>query len=110
VAFGTRCAYIVSSASPPKFIRPCLPTTAKAMPRGYAWLHEPKLDGYRFLIVKDGRVLCLHSRVVADWTKRLLLLAEALQVFAAGPQRSTRSWVFPTSKGRPDLRPAGSHR
>jgi hypothetical protein len=38
-----------------KFIRPCIPTTAKAIPHGDAWLHEPKLDGYRFQIVKDGR-------------------------------------------------------
>ena len=40
---------------PPKFIRPCIPTTAKAIPVGDAWLHEPKLDGYHFQIVKDGR-------------------------------------------------------
>ena len=29
---------------PPKFIRPCIPTTAKANPQGDAWLHEPKLE------------------------------------------------------------------
>ena len=40
---------------PPKFIRPCIPTTAKAIPVGDAWLHEPKLGGYHFQIVKDGR-------------------------------------------------------
>jgi bifunctional non-homologous end joining protein LigD len=37
---------------PLKFVRPCIPTTAKAIPQGDAWLHEPKLDGYRFQIVK----------------------------------------------------------
>jgi ATP-dependent DNA ligase len=36
---------------PPKFVRPCIPTTAKAIPHCDAWLHEPKLDGYRFQIV-----------------------------------------------------------
>jgi bifunctional non-homologous end joining protein LigD len=61
-----------------KFVRPCIPTTAKAIPRGDAWLHEPKLDGYRFQIVKDDRALRLHSKSGSDWTKRLLLLAEAL--------------------------------
>jgi mRNA-degrading endonuclease HigB of HigAB toxin-antitoxin module len=39
-----------------KFVRPCIPTTAKAIPRG-AWLHEPTLDGYRFQIVKDERIV-----------------------------------------------------
>jgi ATP-dependent DNA ligase len=58
-----------------KFVRPCIPTTAKAIPRG-AWLHEPTLDGYRFQIVKDDRALRLHSG--SDWTERLLLLAKAL--------------------------------
>jgi ATP-dependent DNA ligase len=38
-----------------KFVRPCIHTTAKAIPRGDAWLHERKLDGSRFQIVKDGR-------------------------------------------------------
>ena len=36
---------------PPKFVRPCIPTTAKKIPHGDTWLHEPKLDGYRFQIV-----------------------------------------------------------
>ena len=56
---------------PPKFVRPCIPTTAKAIPRGDAWLHEPKLDGYRFQIVKDGRQVRLYSRIGYEWTKRL---------------------------------------
>ena len=47
---------------PPKFIRPCIPTTAKAIPRGDNWLHEPKLDGYRFQVVNDGRQVRLYSR------------------------------------------------
>jgi hypothetical protein len=42
---------------PPTFVRPCIPTTAKTIPHGDAWLHEPKLDGYRFQIVKDDLVL-----------------------------------------------------
>ena len=27
-----------------KFVCPCRPTTAKTIPKGDAWLHEPKLD------------------------------------------------------------------
>ncbi len=60
-----------------KFALPCIPTTAKAIPQGDAWLHEPKLDGYRFQIVKEvtthmlnadasGRVI--HNRYVPHLT------------------------------------------
>jgi ATP-dependent DNA ligase len=34
---------------------PCDPTTAPNVPAGDAWLHEPKLDGYRMQIVKEGQ-------------------------------------------------------
>jgi bifunctional non-homologous end joining protein LigD len=61
----------------PKFVRPCIPTTANAIPRGDAWLHEPKLDGYRFQIAKEGRQVRLYSRNGHEWTKRLAALAEA---------------------------------
>ena len=64
---------------PPKFVRPCIPTTAKVIPLGDAWLHEPKLDGYRFQIVKDGRQVKLYSRSGYDWTRRLPALAETLR-------------------------------
>ena len=40
-----------------KFVRPCIPTAGKVIPKGDGWLHEPKLDGYRFQIVKDGHAL-----------------------------------------------------
>ena len=55
-----------------------VPATAKAIPRGDAWLQEPKLDGYR-LQVK------LNSRNSHEWTQRLAALAEALQAI---PRRS----------------------
>jgi hypothetical protein len=92
---------------PPKFIRPCIPTTAKAIPRGDDWLHEPKLDGYRFQIATDDRVVRLHSKSGSDWTKRLVLLADAL---AASPRCSTASWS--SHQRRPSRLPrlAGSHR
>ena len=39
---------------------------------------SPKLDGYRFQIVKDGDRIRLYSRSGYDWTKRLAGLATAL--------------------------------
>jgi bifunctional non-homologous end joining protein LigD len=90
--------------SAPKFIRPCIPTTAKAVPRGDAWLHEPKLDGYRFQIVKDGDRVRLHSKSGSDWTKGLSLLAEALAVIRCKSAVIDSELVFPTSVGHPDFR------
>ena len=89
---------------PPQFIRPCIPATAKAIPRGDGWLHEPKLDGYRFQIVKDGAALRLHSQSGYEWTKRLARLGKAL---AGIPCRSAvidGELVLPDRDGAPDFR------
>jgi bifunctional non-homologous end joining protein LigD len=89
---------------PPKFVRPCIPTTAKAIPRGDAWLHEPKLDGYRFQIVKDGRQVRLYSRNGADWTRRLPMLAEALQGLPCRSAVIDGELCLPGQGGAPDFR------
>jgi bifunctional non-homologous end joining protein LigD len=87
----------------PKFIRPCIPTIAKAIPRGDDWLHEPKLDGYRFQIVKDGPALRLYSRSGYDWTKRLASLAEALEGLLCTSAVIDAELVFPAADGSPDF-------
>ena len=89
---------------PPKFIRPCIPTTAKAIPQGDAWLHEPKLDGYRFQIVKDGRQVRLYSRSSYDWTKRFSLLAEILTGISCKSAVIDGELVIPARDGLPDFR------
>ena len=102
------------SASPPKFIRPCIPTTAKAIPHGAAWLHEPKLDGYRFQIVKDGDRVRLCSRSGYEWTKRLASLATALADIRCESAVIDGELVFPNASGNPEFRGLqavmGSHR
>jgi len=65
------------------FVEPCSPIRAKEPPAGDAWLHEPKLDGYRLQVVKDGRQVRLYSRRGNDWTYRLPVLAEALMAIPA---------------------------
>jgi bifunctional non-homologous end joining protein LigD len=60
------------------FIRPRSPISAKSVPAGEAWLHEPKLDGYRLRILKSGRAVRLYSRDGHEWTERLATLADAL--------------------------------
>ena len=86
---------------PPKFVSPCIPTTAKAIPQGDAWLHEPKLDGYRFQIVKDGRQVRLYSRNGHEWTKRLAGLAEALQFIPRRAVVLDAELCFPGADGGP---------
>ena len=39
---------------------------------GEDWVHEPKLDGYRLQVAKDGPAVRLFSRRGYDWGKRLL--------------------------------------
>jgi len=87
----------------PKFIRPCIPSTAKAIPRGDDWLHEPKLDGYRLQIVKDGPAVRLYSRTGYAWTKRLASLTEALAGLLCTSAVIDGELVFPAADGSPDF-------
>jgi bifunctional non-homologous end joining protein LigD len=88
----------------PKFVRPCIPTTAKSIPNGDGWLHEPKLDGYRLQVIKDGTALRLYSRSGYDWTKRLAALANALAGIRCQSAVIDCELIFPTSEGHPDFR------
>jgi ATP-dependent DNA ligase len=47
---------------PLPFVRPCDPVSATTVPAGDAWLHEPKLDGYRLQVIKEGRRVRLYSK------------------------------------------------
>jgi ATP-dependent DNA ligase len=71
VAFGSLRTYILNLCGTPHFIHPCKPIAVKIPPIGDCWLYEPKLDGYRLQIVKDGREMRLYSKGGQDWTKRL---------------------------------------
>jgi len=60
----------------PAFIRPLIPSSAKSPPKGSEWLHEPKWDGYRFQVIKNGRDVRLYSRGRTDYSDRLPRMAE----------------------------------
>jgi len=86
-----------------KFIRPCSPIRVAKPQSGPGWVHEPKLDGYRIQIVKDGADVRLYSRNGHEWTKRLATLTEA---FSGIPARSAiidGELCFPTPSGAPDF-------
>src|SRR4030088_3260907 len=63
---------------PAGFIPPCLPTKAPKPPRGGAWLHEIKHDGFRVIARKDGARVKLYSRPGNDLTERFPLIVEAM--------------------------------
>jgi hypothetical protein len=45
-----------SAFRPSGFIEPCRPTKAPRPPSGPLWIHEIKHDGYRLIVVRDGRL------------------------------------------------------
>jgi bifunctional non-homologous end joining protein LigD len=59
------------------FIRPLSPSAAVRPPKGDDWLHEPKWDGFRFQVIKDGAGVRLYSKSGADYTDRLPTMVEA---------------------------------
>ena len=62
----------------PAFIRPLIPSViAKSPPKGGAWGHGVKLDGYRAQISKGGDRVRIFTRSGAECTERLPRMVEA---------------------------------
>lgn len=59
------------------FIRPLSPSAAVRPPKGDDWLHEPKWDGFRFQVIKDGNDVRLYSKSGAEYSDRLPGMVEA---------------------------------
>ena len=51
----------------------------KRLPTGDAWLHEPKLDGWRIQAVKIGTDIALYSRNGRDLRGRVPGIAESVR-------------------------------
>jgi ATP-dependent DNA ligase len=49
----------------------------KALPKGDGWLYEVKWDGYRALLIKDGRQVQLRSRNDKDLMRMYPTVAAA---------------------------------
>jgi bifunctional non-homologous end joining protein LigD len=77
-----------------RFIPPAIPVTKLALPRGDAWLHEPKLDG------------CRHSADARgfDCTRRFPDIAESLQCLPASLAILDGALVSVGEDGLPDYR------
>jgi bifunctional non-homologous end joining protein LigD len=88
---------------PLRFIRPCSPIRATTPPVGEAWLHEPKLDGYRLQIIKSGPTVRLYSRNGHEWTARLATVTDALQGLACRSAVIDAELCFLTGTGAPNF-------
>ena len=86
-----------------RFIPPCLPSIAKAPPAGDAWLHQPKLDGYRLQIVKEARKVRLYTKGGHDWTERLAALADAQRAIPARSASLDGELVMVDASGIPSF-------
>jgi hypothetical protein len=53
----------------PAFVTPMAAQVVKALPEGDEWLYEVKWDGYRALLIKDGRQVQVRSRNDKDLTR-----------------------------------------
>jgi bifunctional non-homologous end joining protein LigD len=65
------------------FIKPCLPSSAKAPPSGADWLHEIKHDGFRIMARRDANGVRLISPNGNDLTSRFPLIATAVAALSA---------------------------
>lgn len=59
------------------FMPPQLATLAPTPPRGEAWVHELKIDGYRIQIEVAANRATLRTRTGLDWTTRFPAIATA---------------------------------
>ncbi len=84
VKTGRSLKEISTDPAVPAFVEPelCAPVTEP--PAGDAWLHEPKIDGYRILARKDGDDVKLFTRRGLDWTARFPAVARAVAALPCG--------------------------
>src|SRR4029453_3445642 len=54
-----------------------IPADIARPPRAPGWLFEPKFDGYRLQVIKDGKRVRLFSKSGAEYTDRLPGMVEA---------------------------------
>ena len=61
------------------FIKPLSPSASVRPPQGGDWICEPKWDGFRFQVIKDGSSVRLYSRHGAEYTDRLPRMVETFR-------------------------------
>jgi bifunctional non-homologous end joining protein LigD len=89
------------SAARPSFIDPCVPFRAEAPPTGELWTHQPKLDGFRAILLKIGDRVRIYSRRGVEF--RLPGMAEALAELAADTAVIDAELICRHANGRADF-------
>jgi ATP dependent DNA ligase domain len=86
-----------------RFIPPCRPVFAKAVPVGDGWVHEMKFDGYRVQAHKMGSRVVLFSRNGHDFTERFASIAALLREMPAKAAVLDGEVVVSDADGRPNF-------
>jgi bifunctional non-homologous end joining protein LigD len=86
-----------------RFIRPCSPVPAKAVPAGDGWVHELKCDGYRVQAHKVGSRVIVFSRNGHDFTERFPSIAQLLHEMPAKAAVLDSEVVASDADGRPNF-------
>jgi ATP-dependent DNA ligase len=83
----------ISDVSPVRlsFVRPLSPSASARPPEGDGWIFEPKWDGFRFQVLKDGRGIRFYSRIGTEYTSRLPRMVEAFAKLRAADRAQARS-------------------
>lgn len=77
------------AAEHPRWLDPMKAVLADDRPTGHAWVHEPKLDGIRLLLCRDGDEVRLLTRNRKRRNETFIEVADALR-----DQRGTTDAVF----------------
>src|SRR5262249_17108747 len=87
----------------PAFVTPMAARAVKALPEGRQWLYEPKLDGYRALLLKDQAQIRMLSRNEKDLTAMYPGIAAAGLRLNAGQVVIDGEIVALAEDGRPSF-------
>jgi bifunctional non-homologous end joining protein LigD len=90
----------VKVAAFPKFQTPLLPTLVDKPPRGEEWQHEPKFDGYRTLVFKNGSEVRCLTRKGLDWSDKYGAVVKAAKTLKAQSAVIDGEIVVLDAKGR----------
>src|SRR5262249_55321113 len=86
-----------------RFIQPCSPIRAKAVPAGDGLLHEVKFDGYRVQAHKVGSRVVIYSRNGHNFTDRFPSIAQLLDELPAKAAVLDGEVVASDADGRPNF-------
>lgn len=96
----------------PHFITPMAAHNVSELPEGADWIYELKFDGYRALLIKDGKTLQIRSRNNKDLTRMYPSIAAAGLRLNADQAIVDGEIVAVNEQGRPSfqaLQHRGSH-